>query len=244
MPLAGRHHLLAALPCGSTGPSQLRCGPCAARIAVPQRERYADEVAPHTSSERRRASANARRTQQEIDAGRAHWCRRDRRPAQRSLPSGNFAVPAALGMRLQLSVSISSLRAHERSQACARNAASSLRACRRSRRCSCRGCGRRPRRGGDLATQRPNRRPPPARVRPSAPAPRRRPSPARRYGRTPGRPLQAPGQLRRHGAQLHGVAARLEHRQDAFAAPALGSSLRRRPSIVVRIAVGWWAKSS
>ena len=37
--------------------------------------------------------------------------------------------------------------------------------------------------------------------------------------------FQAPGQLRRHGAQLHGVAARLEHRQDALALLAIALEL-------------------
>ena len=52
--------------------------------------------------------------------------------------------------------------------------------------------------------------------------------------------LERPRQLRLHRAELHRVRARLEDGEDARAR----RPCWRRPSIVVRIAVGWCAKSS
>ena len=52
--------------------------------------------------------------------------------------------------------------------------------------------------------------------------------------------FQTPGQLRFHGAELHGVAARLKHRQDAGLGPQLtAQAIDGRAN-----GRGWWAKSS
>ena len=69
---------------------------------------------------------------------------------------------------------------------------------------------------------------------PAGPGRQRRPSPAGGGGKTPGRRAPAPRAAGFHGAQFHGVAAGLKHRQDAPWFPAAG----RRPSSVVRSAVG------
>ena len=74
---------------------------------------------------------------------------------------------------------------------------------------------------------------------PMAPAPRARSSRVRPGGRTTGRLLPVPTQLRVHRAQLHGL-----ERGSNTARMRSVPTLRRRPLTVVRMAVGWWAKSS
>lgn len=112
-------------------------------------------------------------------------------------------------------------------------------------RCSCTAGGRR---GAPLPPPAPPgcRCPaPPARARPAAPAPRPHPSPARPRGKRPeGRALRAQGSCAFIVPSFMVLGARLEDRQNALIPAPLAVEARRRPSIVVRIAVGWWAKSS
>jgi 3-deoxy-7-phosphoheptulonate synthase len=96
------------------------------------------------------------------------------------------------------------------------------RGCRQSRRCSCTAHGR-PARGLTMAAT--SRRS----CRPLAPGAHgasasRRPAVVALQAKAQVGLFQRPGQLGLHGAQLHGVGARLEHRQDARQCPPCGAA--------------------